>query len=68
MCLALPGKIVSIKDNTATIQYPGEKRTAKILDGEYSVGDYVYVTAQIVIQKLPEKDAQNMLRAWKNAT
>ena len=68
MCLAMPGKIVKIEGDNATIEYPGQTREAKIVDGEYSVGDYVFVTAQIIVMKIPEEEALKSLEAWKNVT
>ena len=43
MCIAIPGKIVRIKDSVATIDYGSEKRTAKIFDGSFQPGDFVIV-------------------------
>ncbi|MBU0461412.1 MAG: HypC/HybG/HupF family hydrogenase formation chaperone [Nanoarchaeota archaeon] len=68
MCLAMPGKIVDIKGDTATIEYPGQRREARIIDGNYKVGDYVFVSAQIIVQKIPEKEAIESLKSWENAT
>ena len=48
----------------ATVEYPGQTRNAKIIDGEYSVGDYVFVTAQIVVQKISHEEAIASLKAW----
>jgi hydrogenase expression/formation protein HypC len=67
MCLAMPGKILKIDGDTATISYPGQKRQAKIIEGEYSVGDYVFVSAQIIVQKLPKEEALQSLKAWGEA-
>jgi len=66
MCLAMPGKIIKIEGDTATIEYPGETRTALIVDEEYEVGDYVFVSEKIIVQKIPEKEAIDSLRAWEN--
>lgn len=68
MCLAMPGKIIKIEGDDATIQYPGENRVAKIVDGDYKVGDYVFVSAQIVVQKLSEREALASLKEWKNVS
>ncbi len=68
MCLAMPGKIIKIEDDMATIEYPGENRQAKIIDGDYSVGDYVFVSAQIIVVKIPEDEALKSLEAWGEAT
>ncbi|MBD3304604.1 HypC/HybG/HupF family hydrogenase formation chaperone [Candidatus Woesearchaeota archaeon] len=67
MCMAIPGKIIKIEDDEATIEYPGEQRTAKIVEGEFSIGDYVFVSAQIIVQKLSEEEALASLKEWENA-
>jgi hydrogenase expression/formation protein HypC len=67
MCLAMPGKIIKIEGSLATISYPGQTRTATIIDGEYSIGDYVFVSAQIIVQKLKESEALATLKEWENA-
>jgi len=64
MCLAMPGKIVSIDGDLATVSYPGQTRTARIMEGSYHVGDYVFVSAQIIVQKIPEKEALESLESW----
>jgi hydrogenase expression/formation protein HypC len=66
MCLAIPGKIVKIEGDTATIEYPGQMREAKIIDGKYNIGDYVFVSAQIIVQKLTEEEALESLKGWKD--
>ena len=61
----MPGKIVKIEGEDATIEYPGQTRMAKILDGEYFVGDYVFVAAQIIVQKISKEEAKQSLEAWE---
>lgn len=68
MCLAIPGKIISINGDDVIVEYPGEKRSAKIVIGEYKVGDYVFVSEKIVVQKIPEKEALESLKGWENAS
>ncbi len=60
MCLAIPGKIISIKNNIAQVQYHKETRATKIVTGNYTVGDYVIAQAQMVIEKVPKAQAM----AW----
>jgi hydrogenase expression/formation protein HypC len=66
MCLAIPGKIIKIEGDQATIEYPGEQRTATIVEGEFNVGDYVFVSAKIVVQKIPEEEALESLKGWED--
>jgi hydrogenase expression/formation protein HypC len=67
MCLAIPGKIVKINGDEAVIDYDSEKRAVKIIDPVYKVGDYVFVQAGIVIQKIPKNEALQAINAWKKA-
>lgn len=67
MCLAVPGRIVKIKSDIATIDYSGEKRTARIIDGKYDVGDFVLVSAKVIVQKIPEAEALECLRVLQDA-
>jgi hydrogenase assembly chaperone HypC/HupF len=63
MCLAIPGKIIEIEKNNATIDYCGEQRKAKILEGNYKKGDYVIVQARIIMMKVPQKEAVECIKA-----
>ena len=60
MCLAIPGTIARIEDETATIDYSGTTRRASIrLLPDVAVGDCVLVHAGFVIQKVdPEESAE----------
>lgn len=62
MCLAIPGKIVEIKGDTAVVDYSAERRKAKLADKSCKVGDYVLVSTGIIIQKLDKKEAEEALR------
>lgn len=64
MCLAVPGKIISIddKNNQATIDYGNKTiRKANISLVEVSIGDYVLVHAGFAIQKVDPKEAKETL-------
>lgn len=61
MCLAIPGKIISIKEDTATVDYGSEKRDARIVEGDYSIGDFVIVQGRIVVEKVPAEQVQGWL-------
>jgi len=67
MCLAIPGKIVKIESDTAVIDYSGEIRKASVslIDG-LKVGDYVLVNAGFVMEKIPEEQALQSIKAWKD--
>ena len=68
MCLAIPGKIIEIKNDIALIDYGSEKRQAKIIIGDFKVNDYVIVQGKIIIEKVPEEQVQAWLNLLKNGT
>lgn len=60
MCLAIPGKVVKLKGGVATIDYAGQKRTAKAVI-PIKVGDYVIVQGKIVVETVPKRAAVKWL-------
>jgi len=65
LCLSIPGRIIKIEDETATIDYSGEKRTASTaLLKDVTVGDFVIVSAKFVMQKVPEEEAKKTIALW----
>jgi hydrogenase maturation factor len=38
MCLTIPGRVVKIEGDVATLDYGSERREAKIVEGDYKVG------------------------------
>ena len=67
MCLLVPGKIISIVDALATIDYGTEQRTGVIVEGDYAVGDYVLIQGGIILQKVPGKEAERSLNLYREA-
>ena len=68
MCLAIPGKIISIdkKKEYATIDYgDGTKRKANITLIDAEIGKYVLVHAGFAIQVLDEKEALETLDLFR---
>jgi len=66
MCLAIPGKIVSIDGNTAVVDFDGIKQEviiALVLNPE--VGKYVIIHAGYAIEQMEEKDAMESIEQWK---
>mgnify|MGYP001563456283 CR=1 FL=1 len=54
MCLAIPGRIIKIEKDLALVDYGKEKITARIIRGNYKLGDYVLVQSRIVVEKIPK--------------
>lgn len=67
MCLAYPGKIISIEGQKATIDFDGIEKDANISMVNAKVGDYVIVHAGFAIQILSDKDAMEILKEYENA-
>ena len=65
MCLAIPAKVLGIKDCVAQVDFgSGVSREVNVMLVEAKVGDYVLVHAGYAIQVLDEKEAQETLRLW----
>lgn len=60
MCLAIPGTVIQLEEDTATIDYGGTTRRASLrLLPDTAVGDCVLVHAGFVIQKVdPDEGAE----------
>lgn len=65
MCLAIPGKITRITKNIATVDYGSEKREARIVEGDFHVGEFVIVQGRIVIEKVPAEQVAGWLELVK---
>jgi len=65
MCLAIPAKVKSIKEEKAQVDFgEGVLREVNITLVNAKVGDYVLVHAGYAIQVLDEEEAQETLRLW----
>jgi len=66
MCLAIPAKILSIKETNANVDFgEGVEREINVALVDVKVGDYVLVHAGYAIQVLDEKDALETIQLWK---
>lgn len=62
MCLAVPMKVIEIKDNEAVVELGGLKQKINLgLLERINVDDYVIVHAGFAIQKLDEEEAEKTL-------
>ncbi len=60
MCVALPGKVIEIKDRDAVVDFNGNQVTARAGLVDVKVGDYVLVHAGCVIQKVTQQDMDDL--------
>ncbi len=69
MCLAIPSKIIEIKENgTATVDVEGARRIISLmLIDDPQIGDYVIVHAGFAIHKIDETAAMESLQLLREA-
>ena len=65
MCVAVPGKIVSIKENYATVEIMGNQCEAYIALVSVKEGDYVLMHAGCVIEVLKRDTAMDILNLFE---
>lgn len=66
MCVAIPGKVVSISNNTAVLDFLGVQKEISIeLLDEVNVGDYLLVHAGCAIQKMDLAEAEETIKLFK---
>ncbi|MFW9937172.1 MAG: HypC/HybG/HupF family hydrogenase formation chaperone [Candidatus Thorarchaeota archaeon] len=66
MCLAIPGKILEINENSALIDFDGLKQNVIIaLIKNPEIGKYVIVHAGYAIEQMDEKEALEAIEEWK---
>lgn len=65
MCYAIPGRVESVNDNIATVDYFGQRKKAINEIEGLSRGDYIYAQGGYVIEKIPRTEAEDILSTWK---
>lgn len=63
MCLGIPGKIIEIKDDMASVDVAGTRKDAslRLMEGA-KVGDFVIIHAGFAIEKVDTEKAEETLR------
>jgi hydrogenase expression/formation protein HypC len=65
MCLAIPAKVVNVKEDKAKVDFgEGVLREVNVTLVNAKIGDYVLVHAGYAIQVLDEKEALETIRLW----
>ncbi|WP_019177568.1 HypC/HybG/HupF family hydrogenase formation chaperone [Methanomassiliicoccus luminyensis] len=65
MCLAVPGKVVSIEGHQADVDFGGVLRKVNVSLVEAAPGEWVVVHAGFAIEKMDEDEAKETLRMWE---
>ena len=60
MCVALPGKVIEIKDRDAVVDFNGNQVTARAGLVDVKVGDFVLVHAGCVIQNVTQQEMEEL--------
>ena len=66
MCMAIPGKVIELKENSVVVDYSGEKREAGTLILEPKLNDYVLVSQKQVVQILTKEDAEKIIKLYND--
>ncbi len=63
MCLAIPGEVVSVEENLASVEVGGVKQEVRLdtIAEEVTEGDYLLVHTGFAIQKLSQEEAEETL-------
>lgn len=64
MCLAIPGKIISISGNIGDIEFGGVIKKVNLSMVDANTGDWAVVHAGFAIQIMDEDDAQETIKLW----
>jgi hydrogenase expression/formation protein HypC len=68
MCLAVPAKVLELRDNQmALVDLSGTRReiSLMVLDGEVSPGEYVLIHVGYAIEVIDEEEAQRTLQLFE---
>jgi hydrogenase expression/formation protein HypC len=65
MCLAVPGRIISIDGKNAQVDFGGVVRETNISMVEVKVGSYVIIHAGFAIQVVDEEEAKETIKLWE---
>jgi hydrogenase expression/formation protein HypC len=64
MCLAIPGKVMSINGEIGDIDFGGVIKQTNLSMVEANIGDWVVIHAGFAIEVMDEDDAQETLKLW----
>jgi hydrogenase expression/formation protein HypC len=67
MCLGVPGRVVEINGNTATVDFWGVKRQVllDVVDEPVAVGDYILNHVGFAIRRIPESEIGETLALFE---
>ncbi len=66
MCVALPGKVIDVKEKDAVVDFNGNQVTARMGLVDIKPGDYVLVHAGCILQKVSATEAESLTELMKD--
>jgi hydrogenase expression/formation protein HypC len=66
MCLAIPGKIIKINGQLATVDFQGIKKEVNINLVKVKLGDFIMVHAGFAIEKMGKDQAKEIKNYLEN--
>jgi hydrogenase expression/formation protein HypC len=66
MCLAIPGRIIKINGQLATLDFMGVEKEVNITLVDVAIGDHVMVHAGFAIEKMEKDHADEMNEYLRN--
>ena len=66
MCVALPGKVIELRERNAIVDFEGNQVTARAGLVDVKPGDHVLVHAGCIIQKVTQKEAQDIQKLMED--
>lgn len=65
MCLTIPKKVIAIDKGKITVEsYDGDKQEMKSIV-ELEIGDYVVSQQNVIIEKMNKKNAEELIKIFK---
>jgi hydrogenase expression/formation protein HypC len=65
MCLAVPGKILSIEGKDADVDFGGVTRKVNVSLVKAGIGEYVIIHAGFAIQVVDREEAEETIKIWE---
>jgi hydrogenase expression/formation protein HypC len=66
MCVALPGVVIEVNGRDAVVEFSGNRVSARTGLAEVKAGDHVLVHAGCIIQKVSDREAEEMDKLMKD--
>jgi hydrogenase expression/formation protein HypC len=67
MCLGVPGRVIEVRGQTATVDFFGVRRETRldVVDEPVSPGDYILNHVGFAIRKIPSHEIQDTLALYE---